>query len=95
VTRSGWARTVASPSSLPAGRRSAGGAGDRQEAQRVTGLQRSFPTEIYVGLALVILLALACDLLLVLTRRLATPWLARQRITGRTGPARIAMVVRR
>jgi osmoprotectant transport system permease protein len=61
----------------------------------VDGLQRSFPTEIYAGLVLVILLALVCDLLLVLTRRLATPWLARQRTTGRTGPARIATVVGR
>ncbi len=59
------------------------------------GLQRSFPTEIYVGLALIIVLALACDLLLVLTRRLATPWLARRRITGRTGPSRAAVVVGR
>ena len=38
------------------------------------GLDRDFPTEIYVGLVLVIVLALACDLLLVLARRLLTPW---------------------
>ena len=31
----------------------------------IDGLQRSFPTEIYVGLFLVIVLALACDLILV------------------------------
>lgn len=61
----------------------------------VDGLQRSFPTEIYVGLALVILLALACDLLLVLTRRLLTPWLARRPATGRTSLPRAAMVVGR
>ncbi|HEV2371260.1 MAG TPA: ABC transporter permease [Streptosporangiaceae bacterium] len=40
----------------------------------IDGEQRDFPTEIYVGLVLVIALALVCDLILVLTRRLATPW---------------------
>jgi osmoprotectant transport system permease protein len=40
----------------------------------IDGLQRSFPTEIYVGLFLVIALALVCDLLLVGIRRLLTPW---------------------
>jgi osmoprotectant transport system permease protein len=43
----------------------------------IDGLQRSFPTEIYVGLALVILLALACDLILVAIRRALTPWAVR------------------
>jgi osmoprotectant transport system permease protein len=43
----------------------------------IDGLQRSFPTEIYVGLALVILLALVCDLILVGVRRALTPWMAR------------------
>ena len=38
------------------------------------GLDRDFPTEIYVGLVLIIVLALACDLLLVLARRLLTRW---------------------
>jgi osmoprotectant transport system permease protein len=38
------------------------------------GLDRDFPTEIYVGLILVIALAVACDLLLVLARRMLTPW---------------------
>jgi osmoprotectant transport system permease protein len=38
------------------------------------GYQRDFPTEIIVGLALVILLALVCDVLLVTARRLLTPW---------------------
>lgn len=38
------------------------------------GLDRDFPTEIYVGLILIIVLALACDLLLVLARRVLTPW---------------------
>jgi osmoprotectant transport system permease protein len=40
----------------------------------IDGLQRSFPTEIYVGLVLVIALALICDLILVLVRRALTPW---------------------
>jgi osmoprotectant transport system permease protein len=43
----------------------------------IDGLQRSFPTEIYVGLVLVIALALACDLILVAVRRALTPWAAR------------------
>lgn len=38
------------------------------------GLQRDFPTEIYVGLVLIIVLALTCDVVLVLVRRLLTPW---------------------
>jgi osmoprotectant transport system permease protein len=38
------------------------------------GLARDFPTEVYVGLILIIVLALACDLVLVLARRLLTPW---------------------
>jgi osmoprotectant transport system permease protein len=40
----------------------------------IDGLQRSFPTEIYVGLVLIIVLALACDLILVGVRRALTPW---------------------
>jgi osmoprotectant transport system permease protein len=43
----------------------------------IDGLQRSFPTEIYVGLVLVIALALVCDLLLVAAGRALTPWTAR------------------
>jgi osmoprotectant transport system permease protein len=43
----------------------------------IDGLQRSFPTEIYVGMFLVIVLALSCDLILVAIRRTLTPWLAR------------------
>jgi len=43
----------------------------------IDGLQRSFPTEIYVGIAAVIVLALACDLILVAASRALTPWLAR------------------
>jgi len=39
------------------------------------GEQRSFPTEIYAGIGLIVILALAADLLLVLLRWLATPWL--------------------
>jgi osmoprotectant transport system permease protein len=48
----------------------------------IDGLQRDFPTEIFVGLFLVIILALVADLLLVVIQRAATPW---QR--GRSGPA--------
>ncbi|HTU74627.1 MAG TPA: ABC transporter permease [Trebonia sp.] len=48
----------------------------------VDGEQRDFPTEIYVGIAGVIALALACDLILVLLRRLMTPWMRE-----RKGPA--------
>lgn len=43
----------------------------------IDGLQRSFPTEIYVGLVLVIVLALVCDVILIGVQRLMTPWLAR------------------
>jgi osmoprotectant transport system permease protein len=43
----------------------------------IDGLQRSFPTEIYVGLVLVIVLALVCDLILVAIRRVLTPWTTR------------------
>lgn len=43
----------------------------------IDGLQRSFPTEIYVGLVLIIVLALVCDLILVAVRRALTPWAAR------------------
>jgi osmoprotectant transport system permease protein len=43
----------------------------------IDGLQRSFPTEIYVGLFLVIVLALVCDLILVGVKRALTPWAAR------------------
>ena len=42
----------------------------------VDGLQRSFPTEIYVGLFLIIALALICDLILVGLGRALTPWAA-------------------
>ncbi len=40
----------------------------------IDGLQRDFPTEIYVGIALTVALALICDLILVSVRRLLTPW---------------------
>ena len=48
------------------------------------GEQRDFPTEIYTGLVLIVILALAADLVLVLLRRLLTPWQsARQARPGR------------
>lgn len=40
----------------------------------IDGLQRDFPEEIYVATATIIVLALICDLLLVLLRWLLTPW---------------------
>jgi osmoprotectant transport system permease protein len=43
----------------------------------IDGEQRDFPTEIYVSLVLVIVLALVCDLVLVGVRRVLTPWMAR------------------
>ena len=43
----------------------------------IDGLQRSFPTEIYVGLFLVIVLALVCDFILIAIRRFLTPWAVR------------------
>jgi osmoprotectant transport system permease protein len=40
----------------------------------IDGFQRDFPTEIYVALALVVALALICDLILVSIGNLLTPW---------------------
>jgi len=47
----------------------------------IDGEQRDYPTEIYVGFALTVLLAILCDLLLVGARALLTPW-ARGRRTA-------------
>jgi osmoprotectant transport system permease protein len=48
------------------------------------GEQRAYPTEIYAGLALTIVLALVCDVVLVVIRRLMTPWArGRRTISGR------------
>ncbi len=44
----------------------------------IDGYQRDFPTEIVVGLVLIIVLALVCDVLLVGARRLLTPWQPRR-----------------
>ncbi len=49
----------------------------------IDGLQRSFPTEIYVGLFLIIALALVCDLILVGLRRVLTPWAPTRSRNGR------------
>jgi osmoprotectant transport system permease protein len=47
------------------------------------GEQRSIPSEIIAGIGLVVILAFAADMLLVLVRRLLTPWLrAGQRAAG-------------
>jgi len=40
----------------------------------IDGYQRDFPTEIIAGLVLIVALAVACDLVLVLARRVLTPW---------------------
>ena len=53
------------------------------------GLDRDFPTEIYVGLIVIIALALACDMVLVLARRLLTPW-RRDGQSGSDAAARLA-----
>lgn len=53
----------------------------------IDGFQRDFPTEIYLGIALIIALALICDLILVSVRRLLTPWLRDRRVSA--GPIRV------
>lgn len=45
----------------------------------IDGYQRAFLTEILVGGGLIIALAVICDLLLVLVRRVLTPWRPRRR----------------
>jgi osmoprotectant transport system permease protein len=52
----------------------------------IDGYQRDFMTEILVGGGLIIALALVCDVLLVLLRRVLTPWRPRRR---RREPAQI------
>jgi osmoprotectant transport system permease protein len=54
----------------------------------IDGLQRDFPTEIFVGIGMVILLAIAADLLLIAIRRVLTPW---QRQPA--GPVRVSVLV--
>jgi|HubBroStandDraft_6_1064221.scaffolds.fasta_scaffold35502_3 osmoprotectant transport system permease protein len=51
----------------------------------IDGLQRSFPTEIYVGIGGVILLAVLCDASLVLARGLLTPWQRQRQRRRRPG----------
>jgi len=53
-------------------------------------LFRSFPTEIAVGIVLILALALLLDLLLVGLQRLLTPWTR----LGRAGTATLAARVR-
>jgi len=48
------------------------------------GFQRDFPTETYVGIAMTIVLALICDLLLVAARRLLTPWSRSRQLAPQT-----------
>jgi osmoprotectant transport system permease protein len=59
----------------------------------IDGLQRDFPTEIFVGIALVIVLALVSDTVLVTARRLLTPW-QRGRRESRKRPALTAADLR-
>ncbi len=51
----------------------------------IDGYQRDFPTEIITGMVLIVILAIACDLVLVAARRLLTPWLHGQRRWLRAG----------
>jgi osmoprotectant transport system permease protein len=51
----------------------------------IDGYQRDFPTEIVAGIVLIVALAVGCDLVLVVLRRLLTPWLR-----GRPQPGRRA-----
>jgi osmoprotectant transport system permease protein len=55
------------------------------------GIQRSFNTEIITGIVLIIALALVTDFVLVLARRLLTPW---QRGAGLRRPASMRAVLR-
>jgi ABC-type proline/glycine betaine transport system permease subunit len=63
----------------------------------IDGLQRSFPTEVIVGLVAVIVLAVVCDLLLVGVRRLLTPWQPRRQVALAQWPGlqRAALLGRR
>lgn len=55
----------------------------------IDGYQRDFPTEIIVGIVLIVALAVACDLVLVVARWLLTPWVrSRAQPAGESGPAR-------
>lgn len=57
----------------------------------IDGAQRDFPTEIYVGLVLVILLAVVCDLILVAAGRILTPWRRDQRPVRARGLSALAL----
>jgi len=49
----------------------------------IDGFQRTFPTPILAGIALVAVLALVTDLVLVLARRLLAPWAVREKGAAR------------
>jgi osmoprotectant transport system permease protein len=57
----------------------------------IDGEQRDFPTEIIVGIVLIVLLALVADSVLVLVRRLLTPWQRGVPRTVRTASRRAAL----
>ena len=61
----------------------------------IDGLQRSFPTEIIVGLVMVIVLAVVCDLLLVGVRRLLTPWQPHRQVALAQWPGLQRVALRR
>jgi len=56
----------------------------------IDGFQRDFPTEIYVGIVLVLALALVSDLILVMIGRLLTPWQRGQRKVRARRPDELA-----
>lgn len=55
------------------------------------GLFRSFPTEIAVGIAVILLLALVMDLVLVLAERLLAPWTRKVSAGGRPAEENVAL----
>ena len=63
----------------------------------IDGLQRSFPTEIVVGMVAVIVLAVVCDLVLAGVRKALTPWQPgrRRALAQRTMLERTALLRRR
>jgi osmoprotectant transport system permease protein len=57
----------------------------------IDGEQRDFPTEIIVGIVLIVILALVADIVLVTARRLLTPWQRGAPRTARTTSRQTAL----